>query len=43
MMLKLQGKPLSVNTENAIKEITIFIGMLSDYYLKDKTEGLVFE
>ena len=41
MMLKLQGKPLSVNTENAIKEITIFIGMLSDYYLKDKTEGLV--
>jgi len=36
MMLKLQGKSLSVNTENAIKEITIFIGMLSDYYLKDK-------
>ena len=30
-------------TLHAIKEITTFIGMLSDYYIKDKTEGLVFE
>ena len=42
-MLRLQQKPISPDTEHAIKEITTFIGMLSDYYLKDKTEGLKFE
>jgi hypothetical protein len=26
-----------------VKEITTFIGMLSDYYKKDKEEGLKFE
>ncbi len=36
MMLRLQKKPVSPDTEHAIKEITTFIGMLSDYYLKDK-------
>ena len=43
MMLRLQKKEVSVNTEHAIKEITTFIGMLSDYYKKDKEEGLKFE
>ena len=36
MMLRLQKKEVSPDTEHAIKEITTFIGMLSDYYLKDK-------
>lgn len=43
MMLKLQKKEISQNTEHAVKEITTFIGMLSDYYQKDKEEGLQFE
>lgn len=43
MMLRLQKKEITPNTEHAIKEITTFIGMLSDYYIKDKTEGLIFE
>lgn len=43
MLLRLQKKTISPNTEHAIKEISTFIGMLSDYYLKDKTEGLKFD
>lgn len=43
VMLRLQKKAISPDTEHAIKEITTFIGMLSDYYIKDKTEGLKFE
>ena len=43
MMLRLQKKKISPDTEHAIKEITVFIGMLSDYYLKDKKEPLEFE
>ena len=43
MMLRLQKKAITPSTEHAIKEITIFIGMLSDYYKKDKDEGLKFE
>ena len=43
MMLRLQKKEISPDTEHAIKEITIFIVMLSDYYKKDKEEGLKFE
>ena len=43
MMLRLQKKEISQNTLHAIKEITTFIGMLSDYYQKDKNEGLEFE
>ena len=43
MMLRLQKKELSPDTEHAVKEITTFIGMLSDYYIKDKKEGLKFE
>ena len=40
MMLRLQKKPISPETAHAVKEITTFIGMLSDYYIKDRTEGL---
>ena len=43
MLLRLQKKEISPDTLHAIKEITTFIGMLSDYYKKDKEEGLKFE
>jgi len=43
MMLRLQSKKISPDTEHAIKEISTFIGMLSDYYIKDRTEGLNFD
>ncbi len=43
MMLRLQKKKISPDTEHAIKEISIFVGMLSDYYLKDKKEPLEFD
>ena len=43
MMLRLQKKEISRETETAVKEITTLIGMLSAYYQKDKTEGLQFE
>ena len=42
MMLRLQKKEISQNTQHAIKEITTFIGMLSDYYKKEREEGLQF-
>ncbi|MDD6505903.1 MAG: DUF4924 family protein [Prevotellaceae bacterium] len=43
LMLRLQKKDISQETERAVKEITTFVGLLSDYYLKDNTEGLKFE
>lgn len=43
MLLRIQKKEISQSTENAVKEITTFLGMLSDYYKKDKEEGLKFE
>jgi len=43
MMLRLQKKEITPNTEHAVKEISTFIGMLSDYYHKEKQEGLTFE
>ena len=42
MMLRLQKKEVTPETTRALKEVTTFIGMLSDYYIKDKTEGLDF-
>ena len=42
MMLRMQKKEISPETEHAIKERSTFIGMLSDYYLKNETEGLDF-
>ena len=43
MLLRLQKKEISPDTAHAVSEITTFVGMLSDYYHKDKTEGLKFE
>ena len=43
MMLRLQKKEVSAETAHAIGEISTLMGMLSDYYLKDKTEGLNFD
>lgn len=43
MMLRLQKKEISQETNVGVKEISTLIGMLADYYQKDKTEGLVFE
>lgn len=43
MLLRIQKKEVSPSTQNAVKEITTFLGMLSDYYKKDKEEGLKFE
>ena len=43
MMLRLQHKDISPDTKHAIDELTTFLGMLSDYYKKDKTEGLDFD
>jgi len=35
MILRLQGKEISTETQHAMKEITTFTGMLSDYWIKD--------
>ena len=43
MMLRLQKKEITPNTEHAVREVSTFIGMLCDYYKKDKEEGLKFE
>ena len=40
MMLRLQKKEVTPNTGHAVREISTFIGMLADYYKKDKEEGL---
>lgn len=42
MMLKLQKKEISLETQNAMKEITTYVGLLNDYYLKDKEAPLEF-
>ena len=43
MMLRLQKKEITPSTQHAVKEISTLVGMLSDYYKKDKEEGLKFE
>ena len=40
MKMRLQKKEVSPQTQNAVKEISTFIGMLNDYYLKDRDEPL---
>lgn len=42
MMLRLRKQELSPNTAHAVKEITTLIGMLNDYYMKDRQEPLEF-
>ena len=43
MMLRLQHKEISPDTTHALKEVTTLVGMLSDYYKKDKEEPLEFD
>lgn len=43
MLLRLQKKEISPETEHAVKEITTFVGLLSDYYKQDKEGELNFE
>lgn len=40
LILRLQKKDISPETHHAIQEITTFIGLLGDYYQKDKEEGI---
>ena len=43
MMLRLQKKEVGTSTAHAVKEITTLVGMLNDYYLKNRNgelEGL---
>ena len=40
MMLRLQKREVTPDTEHAVKEISTFIGMLADYYKKDKEDPL---
>ncbi len=42
MLLRAQKKEISAETATAINNIAKFIGMLSDYYLKDKTGEVEF-
>gem|GEM_PF-3265 len=42
MILRLQNKDISASTQHAVQEVSNFIGMLADYYKKDKEEGLKF-
>ena len=40
MLLKMQKKEVSRDTQTAIKAITTLVGMLNDYYLKEKNGEL---
>lgn len=40
MMLRLKKQEITPSTQHAVKEITTLIGMLNDYYLKDREEPL---
>ena len=42
MMRRQQKKEISPDTMHAVKEITTLVGMLNDYYFKEKKEGLEF-
>lgn len=42
LLLRLQHKPVSAATERAVKDISAFLGQLSDYYFKDLKEPLDF-
>jgi len=43
MLLRMQKKDISQDTKHAVEEITTFIGMLNDYYLKDRNGELDLE
>lgn len=43
MMLRLQKKTVSPETEKAVKDVSTLLGQLSDYYFQDKKEPIDFE
>ncbi len=43
LLLRMQKKEVSAATQHAVSEIVTFLGMLADYYKKDKTEGIDFD
>ena len=43
MLLRLQKKDISPDTTHAINELSTLMGMLSDYYIKDKSGELKFD
>ena len=43
MMLRLRKKEITPNTAHAVKEITTLVGMLGDYYHKDRETPLFVE
>lgn len=42
MMLRLRKRQISPDTEHAVREISTLVGMLNDYYMKDREEPLDF-
>ena len=42
MLLRLQHKNVSAGTQQAVEDVTQFLGQLSDYYLKNKREPISF-
>ena len=43
MLLRLQGKEISHDTQVAIAQISHFLGLLSAYYKKDEDEAPLFD
>ena len=42
MLLKMRGRDISADTRQAVETISTFLGMLSDYYQKDRQQALEF-
>ena len=40
MLLKMQGREVSADTQRAVETISAFLGMLSDYYQKERADQL---
>ena len=40
MLLKMQGCEVSADTQRAVETISTFLGMLSDYYQKERADQL---
>ena len=43
MLLKMQKKAVSADTQKAVADISKLLGMLSDYYMQDKQSNLKFD
>ena len=43
MLLKIQKKAVSADTQKAVADISKLLGMLSDYYIQDKQGNLKFD